>query len=117
MTLKAFQAAWNGSYLYLWKPPQGYIGPLSVTGNNIESNTIGENPPLVLDWLQAQLRSLDNNSEIIISGGRYTSAIAQQVLGFQRQQGLVADGILGRETLMRLTQLSANNIPLLMEAM
>lgn len=117
MTLKAFQAAWNGSYLYLWKPPQGYIGPLSVTANNIESNTIGENPPLVLDWLQAQLRSLDNNSEIIISGGRYTSAIAQQVLGFQRQQGLVADGILGRETLMRLTQLSADNIPLLMEAM
>ena len=117
MNLEAFQAAWNGSYLYLWNPPQGYIGPLSVSGNNIESNSAGENIPLVLDWLQAQLASLDNNSEIIISGGRYTSAIAQQVLGFQRQQGLIADGILGRETLMRLTQLSADNIPLLMEDM
>ena len=57
-----------------------------------------------------KLASLDNSSEIIISGGRYTPAIAQQVLRFQRQQGLVADGILGRETLMRLAQLSGETV-------
>ena len=72
------------------------------------------NPELV-DWLQAQLASLDNSNDIIISGGRYTAAIAQQVRRFQQQQGLAADGILGRETLMRLAQLSGENIPLLRE--
>jgi general secretion pathway protein A len=106
-----FQQRWNGRYLYLWRPPQSYISPLSATNYGIENI---RNPELV-DWLQVQLASLDNSSDIIISGGRYTAAIAQQVLGFQKQQGLVADGILGRETLMRLAQLSGENIPLLRE--
>jgi general secretion pathway protein A len=51
----------------------------------------------------------------VISGGRYTPAVAQQVLVFQRQQGLVADGILGRETLIRLNQLGGEVIPQLLE--
>jgi general secretion pathway protein A len=72
--------------------------------------------PEVVDWLQAQLARLDNSSDIIISGGRYTPAIAQQVRSFQQSQGLVADGILGRATLMHLKQLSDNSIPLLREA-
>ncbi|UVW34918.1 AAA family ATPase [SAR92 clade bacterium H455] len=107
-----FQQRWNGSYLYLWRPPQSYVSPLSATSYAIENIS---NPELV-DWLQAQLAALDNSRDIIISGGRYTAAIAQQVLGFQKQQGLAADGILGRETLMRLAQLSGDNIPLLREA-
>ena len=106
-----FQQRWNGSYLYLWRPPQSYVSPLNSTNNGTGNMS---NPELV-DWLQVQLASLDNSSDIIISGGRYTAAIAQQVLGFQRQQGLVADGILGRETLMRLAQLSGEDVPLLRE--
>ena len=106
-----FQQRWNGSYLYLWRPPQSYVSPLSATSIGIENIS---NPELV-DWLQAQLASLDNSNDIIISGGRYTAAIAQQVRRFQQQQGLAADGILGRETLMRLAQLSGENIPLLRE--
>ncbi len=107
-----FRQRWNGSYLYLWRPPQSYVSPLSATSYAIENIS---NPELV-DWLQAQLAALDNSRDIIISGGRYTEAIAQQVLGFQKQQGLAADGILGRETLMRLAQLSGDNIPRLREA-
>jgi len=110
--LEDFQQRWNGSFLYLWRPPQSYLSPLSATNYSVENTS---NPELV-DWLQAQLASLDNSNEIIISGGRYTPAIAQQVLRFQQQQGLVADGILGRETLMRLAQLSGETIPLLKEA-
>ena len=110
--LEDFQQRWNGSFLYLWRPPQSYLSPLSATNYGVENTS---NPELV-DWLQAQLASLDNSNEIIISGGRYTPAIAQQVLSFQQQQGLVADGILGRETLMRLAQLSGETIPLLKEA-
>ncbi|MDG1494441.1 MAG: AAA family ATPase [Porticoccaceae bacterium] len=112
VSLEDFSQRWNGIYLYLWRAPDSYIAPLSAAPKGIENIS---NPELV-DWLQAQLAGLDNNSDIIISGGRYTAAIAQQVLSFQQQQGLVADGILGRETLMRLNQLSDGNIPLFREA-
>ncbi len=112
VSLEDFSQRWNGIYLYLWRAPDSYIAPLSAALKGIENIS---NPELV-DWLQAQLAGLDNNSDIIISGGRYTAAIAQQVLSFQQQQGLVADGILGRETLRRLNQLSDGNIPLFREA-
>ena len=107
-----FQQRWNGVYLYLWHPPEAYIAPLIAAKNGAQNIS----NPEVVDWLQTQLATLDNSSDIIISGGRYTPAIAQQVLGFQQGQNLVADGILGRATLMRLNQLSDNSIPLLREA-
>ena len=112
LTEEQFQQRWNGAYLYLWRPPAAYIAPLIADQNGAQNIS----NPEVVDWLQAQLARLDNDSDIIISGGRYTAAIAQQVLGFQQQQDLVADGILGRATLMRLNQLSDNSIPLLREA-
>jgi general secretion pathway protein A len=108
-----FAQNWNGMYLYLWKPPQSYSAPLAVTGS--AANQLQINPQLI-DWLQLQLQALDQGSERVISGGRYTAAVAQQVLEFQQQQGLVADGILGRETLMRLNQFGGETIPRLMES-
>lgn len=111
-SVEEFQQRWNGVYLYLWHPPEAYIAPLIAAKNGAQNIS----NPEVVDWLQAQLATLDNSSDIIISGGRYTPAIAQQVLGFQQSQDLVADGILGRATLMRLNQLSDNSLPLLSEA-
>jgi len=108
-----FAQNWNGVYLYLWKPPQSYSAPLAVTGNT--PNQLQINPQLV-DWLQLQFQAMDQDSERVISGGRYTAAVAQQVLEFQQQQGLAADGILGRETLMRLNQFADEAIPRLMES-
>jgi general secretion pathway protein A len=110
---KRFSQNWNGVYLYLWKPPQSYSAPLAVTGST--PNQLQINPQLI-DWLQRQLQTLDQGSERVISGGRYTAAVAQQVLEFQQQQGLVADGILGRETLMRINQFGGEAIPRLMES-
>lgn len=112
LSVEEFQQRWNGVYLYLWQPPEAYIAPLIAAKNGAQNIS----NPGVVDWLQAQLATLDNSSDIIISGGRYTPAIAQQVLGFQQSQDLVADGILGRATLMRLNQLSDNSLPLLSEA-
>ena len=109
---ESFAKSWNGVYLYLWKPPLGYSAPLTVTGNI--ANGLQVNPQ-VIDWLQRQLQAIDQTSERVISGGRYTRAIAQQVLVFQQQQGLAADGILGRETLLRLNQFGGEAIPQLLE--
>lgn len=113
MDRERFAQNWNGVYLYLWKPPQSYSTPLAATGNTPNEQQI--NPQLV-DWLQLQLQAIDQGSERVISGGRYTVAVAQQVLEFQLQQGLAADGILGRETLMRLNQFGDEAIPRLMES-
>ena len=112
MDRERFSANWNGVYLYLWKPPLGYSAPLTVTGNS--GNGLQVNPQ-VIGWLQQKLQVIDPTSERVISGGRYTPAVAQQILVFQRQQGLVADGILGRETLIRLNQLGGEVIPKLLE--
>ena len=111
MDRESFTQNWNGVYLYLWKPPLGYSAPLAVSANS--ANSLQVNPP-VIDWWQRQLQAINPDSERVISGGRYTPAIAQQVLVFQREQGLAADGILGRETLMRLNHLGGEAIPQLL---
>ena len=66
-------------------------------------------------WLQSKLAAVDKDVEVIISAGRYSQAIADQVLNFQRQQNINADGVVGRETLLRLNQLTEQGIPLLMK--
>jgi len=108
---------WTGRYLYLWEAPLGYSEPLSVASAMAAAagSADSENQQLV-EWLLAQFALLDPNTDVIISGGRYTAAVAQQVQRFQQQQGLVADGILGRETLMRLNQLTGVVTPTLKEA-
>jgi general secretion pathway protein A len=100
ISLQDFTARWSGSFVYLWRPPQ-----------QIDALKLGDTNPQALDWLQARLAAVDANGEIIISGGRYTQAIADQVLAFQRQQNIRADGVVGRETLLRLNQLTDNSIP------
>ncbi len=112
MARERFADNWNGTYLYLWKPPLGYGSSLAVTAgsaNRLQANS------QVVEWLQRQLQAADQSIERVISGGRYTPAVAQQVLRFQQQQGLAADGILGRETVMRFNQFTDNATPRLME--
>ena len=76
---------------------------------------LGDRDAQAVSWLQSQLQQVDQNAEAVISGGRYTQAIANQVLSFQREQGITTDGVVGRETLLRLNQLTQADIPLLTE--
>jgi murein L,D-transpeptidase YcbB/YkuD len=45
--------------------------------------------------------------------GATVRQLQTKVLSFQRQQNLKADGVVGRETLLRLNQLTEQGIPLL----
>ena len=101
---QSFADGWSGSYLYLWRRPQ-----------QITQLKLGDKNPAALAWLQQRLTMVDPEAEIIISAGRYTSAVVEQVRRFQRQQNISADGVIGRETLMRLNQLTEQGIPLLSE--
>jgi general secretion pathway protein A len=97
-----FRDRWSRSFVYLWRPPQ-----------QIESLALGDTDAQAVTWLQNQLVKIDQSAEAVISGGRYTQAIADQVLAFQRQQNITADAVVGRETLLRLNQLTQTDIPLL----
>lgn len=101
--LEKFLAGWSGRYLYLWQPPQSF-----------DTLTVGDRNAPAVSWLLDQLAIIDQNSERIITGGRYTAAIAQKVASFQSQQALTADGVVGRETVMRLNQLANPQHPRLL---
>jgi len=101
--LEKFLTGWSGRYLYLWQPVQGF-----------NTLTAGDRNAPAVSWLQDQLAIIDQNSERIITGGRYTAAIAQKVASFQSQQTLTADGVVGRETIMRLNELANPQHPRLL---
>ena len=100
LSRQQFLDSWSGSYLYLWQPPQSF--------NVLQ---VGDRNPPAISWLQDQLAIVEQRSERIITGGRYTAAIAEKVVNFQTQQGLKADGVVGRETIIRLNQLTNPQTP------
>jgi hypothetical protein len=97
-----FLDLWDGEYHYLWRPPPQF----SVLQRGISNRRL-------LQWLQASLLQIDDQYEWIISGGRYTEAIYQQVIEFQRRYRLRTDGLVGRETSMMINQLTDPNVPIL----
>ncbi|MBC8413463.1 MAG: AAA family ATPase [Nitrospira sp.] len=96
--------SWQGEYLILWKTPPGYKGDL-VPGT---SNAL-------LPWIEKKISAIsgvpvsyDNDSEYFYSDSR-----AARVIAFQKRQKLHADGIIGRQTLIRINTLTDSSVPLL----
>ena len=98
--LPLFNQRWAGNFLYLWQPPQGFK-PLKIGSKN----------PQLVSWLQDQLAIIDQTTERLVTGGRYTTAVADKVRDFQSEQALKTDAVLGRETIMRLNQLINTSVP------
>lgn len=98
--LEQFLNRWTGSFLYLWRPHKEF--DLLMQGN-IDK--------LAMHWLQEKLSLGGDGIEKVITGGRYTEAVKDQVIEFQRRNNLDADGIVGRQTLMRLNELFDDEIP------
>ncbi|MDG1693260.1 MAG: AAA family ATPase [Porticoccaceae bacterium] len=99
-SLQWFNERWNGAYLFLWHSP-----------SDIKSLRLGDKNSIALDWVQSQLQLIDSNYLPFITGGNYTEVIRNRVLDFQTLQGIRADGVVGRQTIMRLNQLADPNIP------
>ncbi|HIG68121.1 MAG TPA: hypothetical protein EYQ44_10015 [Porticoccaceae bacterium] len=100
LDLDQFKDRWTGSFLYLWRPHKEF-----------ELLMQGDTDKLAMSWLQEKLSMGDEGIEKVITGGRYTEAVKDQVVEFQRRHGLKADGIVGRQTLMRLNELFDDEIP------
>ena len=102
LDLPRFQKRWTGRFLFLWQSPSSF-----------SLLRVGDVNKPALQWLQARLAELQPPVDRLITGGRYTEPLQQQIKAFQRQQGLEDDGIVGRQTLMRLNQLTDDAIPTL----
>ena len=100
MDRAVFLDQWTGSYLYLWRSP-----------NSFETLKPGDFNKPALAWLQGKLGLVNDDLEQLITGGNYSVAIQAQVTDFQRQQNITADGVVGRQTLMRLNQLTDPLVP------
>jgi len=82
---------WTGELTILWQVPFDISKPLKF----------GEKGDRVL-WLSTQLNRLDDLSEK--PKDRFDWKLKNKVIEFQNENNLVADGIVGRQTLMPLVQ-------------
>jgi len=90
--LTELEAQWSGELLFIWRPPIGFSNPIGVNDNNA-----------VVAWLAKAFATLDNKSQPL-TDTRFTPALKQRVMIFQRQHQLLADGVVGVNTLLRLNE-------------
>lgn len=90
---------WTGEFQYLWKRPPYYSErPMSK----------GDRGPMV-NWLAEQFARLDGQQNPI-SEGVYSALLAERVKIFQRSHGLIADGLAGRNTLLKLNEVMGYDV-------
>jgi general secretion pathway protein A len=99
-TLEWLAENWNDAFLYLWHRP---IDILSLR--------LGDKNSVALDWLQSRLLQIDDIYQPIITGGYFNEAVRLQVLNFQQQQGIRADGVVGQQTIMKINELTMSSLP------
>jgi general secretion pathway protein A len=91
VALGALATQWSGYYTLLWRTPpavQGTIRP-------------GERGPAVA-WLSSQLAQLQGRVPDANSDPVYDEALMSQIKQFQLARGLIPDGTVGPQTLIRL---------------
>jgi general secretion pathway protein A len=99
-TLEWLAENWNGAFLHLWHRPI-----------DILSFRLGDKNSVALDWLQSRLLQIDDIYQPIITGGYFNEAVRLQVLNFQQQQGIRADGVVGQQTIMKINELTMSSLP------
>lgn len=83
---------WFGKYVVLWKMPPDYHGSLR---NGDDHPSVG--------WLRGQLTGLVDSQLTSATPNHFDDSLHDAVLTFQRAEGLLADGIVGPATWIRLT--------------
>ncbi len=96
MLPNALALRWKGDYLVLWKQPEYYIRPLSV---GIQGDDVVKARQLlaISGYGDAPLDSEGRGSQF------FGTTMQSKVMSFQRDFGLTPDGIIGSETLLKIT--------------
>ncbi len=98
VTLQELELRWQGQFQILWRlAPKGLsIFRPGETGSGI-------------DWLTSRLRNAGINWLQVKDV--YDAEVVEAVKLFQRNRGLLADGIAGRQTLMHLNSVNDETVP------
>ncbi len=91
---RELEEVWTGEYTLLWRRPSGYIDTIYPGDKN---DTVR--------WVARQLAGLMNNPPLARHSSVYSPALENHVRGFQHHCGLFVDGLVGKETLIRLSAL------------
>jgi general secretion pathway protein A len=83
---------WTGRYRFLWHPPRGFDGPI----------TLGDDSPVVTEV--AGLFARLDGQQRALAGSRFNAALQQRVRLFQLEQNLEDDGVVGVYTLLALNE-------------
>ncbi len=83
---------WFGAYVILWQTPPRYMGSLRE----------GDNHPTVA-WLHEKLTEIDPDNQLGDPISQFTPTLRDAVVEFQQFEGLMADGIVGPLTWIRLS--------------
>jgi general secretion pathway protein A len=100
VALGALASQWSGSYTLLWRLPPD-------TQRNIRP---GERGPAV-EWLSKHLALTQGGDMKITTDPAFDADLMLQVKQFQLAQGLVPDGIVGSQTLIRLSGVADQAAP------
>jgi general secretion pathway protein A len=98
VTVLDLEAHWQGKYQLLWR-----AAPPDYTFFSLGSRSPG------VTWLTRSLRATGIDS--VPEKNEYDEEVVAAVRAFQRSQGLVADGIAGRQTLIHLNSATDESIP------
>jgi len=102
ISLDALAAQWSGHYTLLWRmPPEAS-----------ESIRPGERSPAV-GWVARQLGHTEGRAVEGDGNPVFDDALARQVRQFQLAEGLIPDGAVGPQTVMRLSAIADNAAPTL----
>ncbi len=95
---------WTGSYIVLWRPPALGVEPLTM---GMQGRDVA--------WLVSRLDRIDGVlSDYDPERVRFDQTVKQRVMDFQQSKGLIADGIVGRQTIIQLcTSITDTTTPVL----
>jgi general secretion pathway protein A len=87
---------WSGEFLLLWRPPAVYRRLLhqGLRGDDVV-------------WLRNQLSAVSGAAPATQDAIVFDEALTDEVIAFQRARGLKVDGLVGSETLVHLSSVSA----------
>ena len=102
MSRKKLNPLWQGEYQLFWKMPDGFV----------EHTKFGDSGPVVR-WLTDAIYNIDHVN--ITPADRFTKKVEDWLMLFQMENGLVADGILGKHSVIMINNEVVTNIPKLLQ--
>jgi general secretion pathway protein A len=100
--LKDLETQWLGNYTVLWRTPPGYKGYIRQGHEGT-----------IVEWVEKQLALVQGLSYQEKENSVFDDALVKQVREFQHTEGLVPDGVVGAQTIIKLNTINTHGIPVL----